>query len=166
VYILSHQRNEDVTSAFDRYQKYLELKRDSFPQSAYALATSEWYFDPNRSKCPHDGWLEKVSITEPAVGERKEIRELEITTELLGAWHDGSIRFHYPTVQKYVFEGFSVGKGHGDWLYDEFRVSSTGTLIHEIEWVDGRWLIEAADVNFSWLPFDDGRRRTDLIEQA
>ena len=163
MYILSRQIKEDVTRAFDRYKKYLELKREKFPQSAYELATSDWYFDFNRSKCPHDGWLESFSISEPSTGERHEIREVEINIELLGAWHDGNIRFRYPNVGRYVVEGFSVGQGHGDWLYDEFRVSSKGTLIHEIEWEDGRWLIEADDVDFSWHPFEDERRRKDLI---
>ncbi len=166
MFILSSQRNVDVEGAFDRYRKYLELNRDNFPRSAYELATSDWYFDPRRSKCPHDGWLEKISITEPATGEHSEIREVEIVVDLLGAWHDGNIRFRYHNVQKYLLDGVSMKRGHGDWLYDEFTVSSTGTLIHEIEWVNGRWLIEAADVDFSWHPFDDERRRTDLLDLA
>jgi hypothetical protein len=48
-------------------------------------------------------------------------------------------------------------KSHGDWRYDEFRLSKRGHLIHEIEWAGapGRadkafsWTIEAADIDFS-----------------
>ncbi len=43
----------------------------------------------------------------------------------------------------------------GDWLYDEFRLSDNGHLLHEIEWADGgRWLIEADDIEFDWRPFE------------
>jgi len=166
VYILSKQRNEDVTRAFDRYRQYLQLKRNVFPRSAFAVATSDWYFDHRRSECPHDGWLESVSISEPSTGKRHEVRAVEINIELLGAWHDGNIRYRYMNVQRYVFEGFSIIKGHGDWLFDEFRVNATGSLIHEIEWERGRWLVEAEDVDFSWHPFNDERRRKDSMEIA
>lgn len=48
----------------------------------------------------------------------------------------------------------SVREGHGDWRYDEFRVTDAGHLVHEIEWwaagEAGRWLIEAGDVRLEW----------------
>jgi hypothetical protein len=46
--------------------------------------------------------------------------------------------------------------GHGDWLYDEFRATEDGHVLHEIEWWahggTGSWLIEATDVEFVWQP--------------
>jgi hypothetical protein len=53
----------------------------------------------------------------------------------------------------YTMTGSSVPNGHGDWLYDEFRVGPAGFVIHEIEWVNANWIIEARDVEFSWSPF-------------
>ena len=49
---------------------------------------------------------------------------------------------------------------HGNWRYDEFRVSELGHLLHEIEWAGARgaqrrsfsWLIEADDIDFRWIP--------------
>jgi len=52
-----------------------------------------------------------------------------------------------------------AGRGHGDGRYDEFRVTQGGRLIHEIEWAavseTGRWLIEASDVAFKWIPWSN-----------
>jgi hypothetical protein len=54
VFILSADgRDEDVVGAFRRYQDYLQSLKDGFPPSAYALATSDWYFNFNDHRCPH-----------------------------------------------------------------------------------------------------------------
>lgn len=49
--------------------------------------------------------------------------------------------------------------GHRDWRYDEFRLSKHGGVEHEIErcgpTATGTWLIEAAAVEYRWLPFAD-----------
>jgi hypothetical protein len=77
---------------------------------------------------------------------------------LLGAYHDGFIELTYPRVFRYSLVACSSGRGLGDWLYDEFRVASGGHLVHEIEWAGfsdqegSRWIIEASDVEFQWLP--------------
>ena len=43
----------------------------------------------------------------------------------------------------------------GDWLHDEFCHSVRGHFLHEIEWAkEGRWLIEADDIEFSWQPLE------------
>jgi len=48
-----------------------------------------------------------------------------------------------------------IGSGHGDWLYDEIRLSARGYVLHEIEWSRGsRWLIESGDVAYKWSPLD------------
>ena len=50
--------------------------------------------------------------------------------------------------------------GHRDWLYDEFRLGDDGHILHEIEWSGphetARWLIEASDVEFTWVPREAG----------
>jgi hypothetical protein len=154
MFILSDSRisAEACAASFRRYDAYLAEMKSLFPPSAYALATSDWYFDFQDHRCPHDAWLEEATLTEPASGERNEIRTTALTTRLLGAYHDGHIEFIYSHVFRYECRTEST-HGHGDWLWDEFRLSSSGQLLHEIEWsAGGRWLIEAADVEFRWIP--------------
>lgn len=151
-FILSEQRDEDVGNAFRRYRDYLAKHRRLFPRSAYALATSDWYFDFDDRRCPHDAWLEHVLISEPSAGGRHQYRKVAITITLLGAYHDKRLIFTYPTVHSYRLMHDDVGLGHRDWRYDEFRVSETGHLVHEIQWRGlseaGSWVIVADDVRF------------------
>ena len=47
-----------------------------------------------------------------------------------------------------------VGAGYPHQTFDD------GNLIHEIEWMgfrsNGRWIIEATDVEYNWRPFQEG----------
>jgi hypothetical protein len=128
----------------------------AFPPSAFALASSDWYHDSRDHRCPHDAWLESVAVRETASGERQEKRSLSITMRLLGAYQDGHIELVYPHVFAHRLDVWEGASGHRDWRYDELRLSEHSTLIHEIEWSGmrdtGRWLIEAADLEFRWLP--------------
>ena len=155
-FILSEQREGDVTAAFARYREYLRTVQSTFPPSAFALASSEWYFDCRDHRCPHDGWLESITISEPSEGERHEIRAVTICVRLLAAYHDGSIELVYPRVFNYTLAGGDITGGHRDWCYDEFRLSDRGAVIHEIEWQHGhsfsRWIIEASDVQHEFTP--------------
>ena len=157
-FILSDQREPDVMAAFERYRAYLAANASDFPGSAHAMATSQWYFDAGDHRCPHDAWLESVTVLEPATGERSESRTTAIRVRLLGAYHDGFIELFYPRVFAYSLGNASATSGHGDWRYDEFRLAQDGHLIHEIEWAGfsggegSRWIIEASDVEFQWLP--------------
>src|SRR5262245_20513048 len=117
-YVLAKQRNEDVVAAFRSYQDYLSENASRFPPSAYALATSEWYFNPNDHRCPHDAWLETATFAEPATGTRNEVRSLTLTVRLLGAYHDGYIELVYPKVSAYEVSASQADRGHGDWLFD------------------------------------------------
>lgn len=154
-YYLSNERNKDVVEAYRRYQQYLRQREQEFPPSAFALATAEWYQNPDDHRCPHDAWLENLIISERADTNKK--RTTTVLTRLLAAYQDGYIEFFYPEVFRYAFESPSCG-GLGDWLYDEFRPSPNGHLIHEIEWAGSpnsegaRWIIEASDVSFHWVP--------------
>lgn len=145
-------RDEDVTSAFDRYRQYLEASKDRFPQGAYALATSGWYYDPNDHRSPHDAWLEQFDLNEISATESGKGRWLSLTVRLLGAYHDGYVELRYPRVRSYSFALERGDRGHCDWRYDEFRVTDQGELIHEIEWGApgkvGHWVIEASDLEF------------------
>jgi hypothetical protein len=121
------------------------------------FATAAWYSDPSDHRCPHDGWLESLQFTEPALGKRQEQRKTAVTLRLLGAFHDGHILLHYTGVTGYQLSSESCGRGLGDWLHDEFSVAESGLLSHRITWCLGpsqesHWLIEAEDVRYEWVP--------------
>lgn len=128
----------------------------TFP-NAYALASSDWYFDFRRHECPHDAWLQWAKVEEPSAGGRDENRTASLSVRLLGAYHDGVIELRYPRVFEYRFNSVALEGGHRDWRYDEFRVNEKGQLIHEIEWCGhrdtGSWLVVASDIEYKWSPF-------------
>ncbi|WP_374334301.1 hypothetical protein [Leeia sp.] len=162
-YILAEQRDQDDLKAaaqcWAAYQAFLQDNQQHFPPGAYALATSDWFYNFRDPRCPHDAWLEWARFEEPSEGERSEIRTTSLRVRLLGAYHDLWLELYYPRVYAYTCEVTPADHGHGDWRYDEFRLSERGHLLHEIEWADGgRWLIEASDLQFSWLP----RERTSV----
>jgi hypothetical protein len=162
MFILSDQRDSDVQGAFARYSEYLAKNKDRFPRSALALASSDWYFGCSSHQAPHDSWLESVQVLEASDGERQELRTSSIRIRLLGAYQDGYIEFHYPTVFEYRLTAGTLGQGHGDWRYDEFRLDEKGRLVHEIEWAAfgaaNTWLIVASDVHHRWLPLDQAEQ--------
>ena len=153
-YYLSKEREEDVAAAYRRYLGYLRDNQSRFPPSAFALGTAMWYQDANHHHCPHDGWLESITISEPSSGDSHEKRSTTIRIRLLGAYHDGFIEFLYPQVFRYTLAMPGCVSGHADWVYDEFRLSDDGHVVHEIEWGgdDCNWIIEASDVQYQWIP--------------
>jgi hypothetical protein len=158
-YILSAQRNlEDFGEArrlWNAYREYVRTNAAKFPPGALGLAQSDWYFGFSDHRAPHDAWLEWAKFEEPAAGERNEVRHLSLRLRLLGAYHDQWLEFFYPKVFAYEVSNEESASGHGDWQYDEFTLSPTGHLLHEIEWAGkagssgSKWLIEASDVEFS-----------------
>ena len=156
-FILSAQRNADPRGYFDRYAAYIAAERHRFPPSALALMESDWYFGFADHRAPHDAWLQDVRVSETRPDDRDSAPETSIVVRLLGAYHDGVIEFVYSGVVSYSLQMPDLTRGHCDWRYDEFRLSASGQLIHEIEWCGmmdtGRWLIQARDVVHSWHPF-------------
>lgn len=157
----SDGRDEDIhQTCYHRYMAYLQENKADFPPSAFTLASSEWYHNFNNHHAPHDGWLERAEFIEVGIGERWENRTLALRIRLLASYHDAYIEFYYPQVFSYKFQAPHVVKGHTDWRYDELRLSENKHLIHEIEWRGGfdtpetRWMIEANDVVYSWLPIN------------
>jgi hypothetical protein len=154
-FILGDQRDADVVDAFRRYRAYLEAERARFPVGALALATSEWYFNPEDHRCPHDAWLQHLVVQETGRGERHQHRAIGLSIQLLGSYHDLVLTLTYGRVYRYTLETHQdIRDGHSDWRYDEFRVNGDGHLLHEIEWCgiheSARWLIEADDVALEW----------------
>src|SRR5262249_40313358 len=138
------------------YQEYLQSLRDVFPPSAYALATSDWYFNFKDHRCPHDAWLETFSLSEASSANGGKQRSLSVNVRLLGVYHDGYIELRYPRAFRLALNVIDGERGHRDWRYDELRLSDRGYLVHEIEWsglyATGVWVIEALDLEFRWVP--------------
>lgn len=157
-YYLNRERRKDVAGAYKRYQAYLQQHKESFPPGAFALATASWYQDANDHRCPHDSRLESLIISEMADPSDAQRRVTTFRVRLSGPYCDGYIELFYPRVFGYELHSFSCTKGLGDWRYDEFTLSPSGDLVHEIEWagfpdVEGsRWVIKASDIEFLWIP--------------
>lgn len=158
-YILAKDRlqnsNEEWQSCWSAYCTYLESVKDLLPRSAFEFASASWHYDFSDHRSPHDAWLEEVVIRASASGERKENRSLEILARLFAAYHDGHIELRYSEVRDYsLTSGVSVEMGHGDWRYDEIRLSNQSRrVLHEVEWSGGGlWVIECGDVSYRWIP--------------
>jgi hypothetical protein len=152
-------------AAFARYLAYIASVREQFPPRALKLVTSAWYFDSGDHRAPHDARLKAVTVTE-ATADARSSGSVNIVVRLAGAYQDGEIEFRYRDVTQYRIElrpaGTDRSRGHRDWRYDEFRLTSAGQVEHEIEWwgstPTATWLIEAADVGYRWLPRGDAGR--------
>lgn len=157
-FILAKQRDEDCSAAFERYSAYLEAERSRFPPFALELAMSDWYYSFGDHRVPHDAWLDSVTMSEIRGGSDDSPPTTSIRIRLLGAYHDGHIELSYSGVVACSMQSLNLRRGHGDWRYDEFRISESGKLIHEIEWwgmgATATWIIEASDVRHSWHPFE------------
>jgi hypothetical protein len=156
MFILGGERDADPVKSFQRYREYLKSVRSNFPPKAYALASSEWWYNFNEHRCPHDAWLESATLRELSSGERCEARTTELSLLLLGAYHDLKLWIVYKGVVSLNVDGPNLVNGHGDWRYDEFRVSEDGRLVHEIEWAShkdhARWIITAEDIEYDVVP--------------
>ena len=144
----------EVASAFRRYAEYLDEKRDQMPRDAYEFASATWHYDPEDHRCPHDSWVEQLSVREPSAGERSEVRHIDISVRLLGAYQDVWIDLVYTDVKDYSLQltraDSSSDIGHGDWLVDELRLSESGLVIHEVVFSTGaRWFIECRNICYN-----------------
>ena len=143
----------DIRSYFD----YLQANETQLPPGVRAFALSDWFHDRKDSRCPHDCWLEQLSIREIASAGNKDIRSTMISASFLGAYHDGIIEFVYKDVTSYSITGLiskSDGSsgGHGDWLMDEIALDAGG-IAHEIVFSgSAHWIIRCADMTYQWVP--------------
>ncbi len=111
------------------------------------FATQSWYRDHSNPRCPHDAWLESLEVRELARGERSEIRETEISIRLLDAYHQGTIIFRYSGVVSYEWLARDQGRGHGDFLSDEFE-DADDYVIHRIHWERSDLIIVARSITY------------------
>ncbi len=157
-YYLATEREADVTGSYRRYQDYLRENQRRFPPGAFALATAEWWQNGEDHRSPHDACLVSAAFSEASAGERFEQRLTALRVRLSGAYGDGFLELFYSRVFSYSFQSSSCARGLGGWRYDEFRLSTAGHVIHEIEWSGfphcegSRWIIEAEDIDYRWIP--------------
>jgi hypothetical protein len=157
-----------IQDRWDKYGQYLESLRGRIPEAAFSFAIAEWHYNFRDPRCPHDSWVEKLTIREPSSGKRRHIRGLEIRVRLLGAYHDGYIELFYKNVAGYslAFSPGIYGWAHSDWLYDEVRISDEGSVIHEIRFAsNARWYIECEDIVYEWEPFKQKLAATSTSQQ-
>jgi hypothetical protein len=114
-------------------------------------ASSDWYASPADHRCPHDAWVQAVTVSEPATGERQENRRIEIQIRLLGAYHDGVIEFRYKGVAEYSLQTSDARHGHGDWVRDEIE-NRDGSILHTIVLMNGKLQINATEIEYKWTP--------------
>lgn len=155
---------QELRAAYQRYNEYLESLRDKLPAAAFSFATAPWHYNPQDPRCPHDAWLEQLTVEELAPDPNEvQQRHVEIHVRLLGAYHDGHIELVYKRVQNYTLTKHmhkwmsGINQGHHDWLIDEIRLSDQGFVLHEVMFDGAHWLIECEDVAYTWLPFQQGK---------
>ena len=140
---------------YAEYFSHLESIKESFPPSVYEFATADWHYDFSDPRSPHDSWLQKLEIIEPAEGDRKQMRSCEVKATFLGAYHDRNWIFHYKKVANYSFVAPSVLPGHGDFHIDEFASSGAGNFSHRIQFASGAlFSVECADMAISEEVFE------------
>jgi hypothetical protein len=147
-----------------QYVDYIMSIRERLPAGVRAIVSSKFYFDPSDHRCPHDSWVERLTLSEPSSGDRSQFRELSLSIRLLGAYHDGYIDFSYVRLKRYFLDGSqlgsirSAGTAHSDWLTDEFILLDDGLVSHEIRFRSGAvWTIVSEDVVF--IPGHLSKRR-------
>lgn len=169
-YILSSDLPDRQSNIYEKrrrekwheYMQYLQNIKNKLRPSTRDFALADWHYNFSDHRCPHDAWLESVTVREIASDDNIQHRSLEIFIRLLGAYHDGFIELTYRDVLSYCLDlpyrglGREPGnQGHRDWLVDEVRFSSHGKVLHEIEWdMGGHWIIECNDIEYKWLPKD------------
>ena len=118
----------------DQYFEYVESIKHSIPSHVYDLASDKSNYDLSSHTSLHDAWLESICISEPASGDRSEVRGVFIKARYLGPFHDLHIELDYSNVIGYeiIKTGSDTSCGHGDLLMHEFYIDDRNYIFHEI----------------------------------
>jgi hypothetical protein len=140
----------------EAYRQYVRDQESAFPAGARHFVLEPWHYDIQHHQCPHDSWLEKLTLREMASGERAQARHIQIEAQFLGAYHDGYFELLYDTVTEYSL-GLAANSqksvGHGDWIVDEITLEETGLVKHEILFSNsGSWSIVCYDLHYRRFP--------------
>lgn len=150
-------RRDERGYHLDDYLAYLHGHAKEFPTGARDFALAAWHYDLSDRQCPHDSWLECVTVREISTGKRDEIRSTELTARFLSAYHDAHFDLVYDGVSTYALELAEANidngvHGHGDWLIDELTLSASKAVIHDIHFSRARWTVHCADLRYSSTP--------------
>lgn len=148
-----HDSLDEARKNWDVYQAHLEALKDSFPASAFEIATSSWWYQFDLPEAPHDSRLIAFRMGDHGAPTWDNQQFSWIEIELHSAY-SGTIMLRYPIVYRYELRMAESSQGiHGDWRYDEFTLTDEGNLLHTIEWADGAlWVIEASDLEHRHMP--------------
>ena len=145
---------------FDAYTEYLSAIEHRLPPHVAAFARDRRHYALDTPETLHDAWLESLTVTEPATGDRHQDRYTKLELRLLGAFHDRIHVLEYTGVQRYSCVGTRVAAGHGDLYTHEVRLAADGTAVeHELLFVrhGGRWeatiLVECGEFTHRMIPF-------------
>ena len=146
---------------FAAYKAYLAGIEHQLPLHVAAFARDSRYYALDTPETLHDAWLESLTVTEPATGDRHQERQTQVELRCLGAFHDRIHVLTYTGVRRYAFSGNSVGAGHGDLYTHEVRLAADGVGVeHELVFVrhrSGVWeatiLVECAEFTHRMIPF-------------
>ncbi len=141
-----HGSPEALSAAWRRYRAHIESIAKRLPDDARGFALADWHYNHADHRCPHDAWLEHLSVWYATGGERRTSRNAQVTARFLGAYHDGFLELCYFNAIRTEFTGCA-----GDWLYDEVRLDDDGRVLHEIEFQGGHWLICCEDLRARWI---------------
>jgi hypothetical protein len=151
-FILTKDKKPDGHEA---YHQYLQKHKQKFPLELWQVITSDWYYDPTDHRCLHDSALESLNVTDSTHLKETSGSDISITLKLMGAYRDGYTTYTYRGVARYAVQMDIVKIKHKppcDWLADEFLLTDSDLIRHEIEWETNYWLIEARSVSYDWRP--------------
>jgi hypothetical protein len=145
-----------IRARFEAYWRYLDSVEGIMPPAAWRFARADWHYDATRHECPHDAWVESVTVRETGAGPRSSVRCLAIDIVLLGAYQDGSLILQYSGVTSYSLIRRASERdtnGHGDWLLDEIVLADEKRVRHEVALAGrARWTIDCNEIEVSWRP--------------
>jgi hypothetical protein len=62
---------DQLKVGWNAYQEYLKSVSDKFPPGALAFATASWHYDVKDCRCPHDAWIESLTVLKRSAGEHE-----------------------------------------------------------------------------------------------
>lgn len=141
---------------YERWQainEYNSRIRDRLPKGASRLVFSDWHYNYNDPRCPHDSWIDSIDFN--IVGTRS--RPRSVTLHLLGAFHDRTISIEYQDVNDLLLEGRLISSRRRDveWLYDEVHLLDSGRVAHVIEFAECLVRIECSDLVYRFELFEE-----------
>lgn len=121
-------------TAYDRYFKYIEDIKHLLPDHIYAIASDKDRYDISNKKSLHDSWVKSIEICYINLLCNNNKPQIDITLDLLGAYHDRSFKIVYKNVHEYLIERKTplLRANMDDLLMHEIRIGENGYFEHFI----------------------------------